>query len=52
LPKKLKDEIYRKLWKILTGENNQPEFEKLTVESRKAIYGILKETLSDLPDYW
>lgn len=52
LPKKLKDEIYTKLWKILTGENNQPEFEKLTVESRKAIYGILKETLSDLPDFW
>ena len=52
LPKKLKDEIYMKLWKILTGENNQAEFSKLTVDSRKAIYEILKETLSDLPDYW
>jgi len=52
LPKKLKDEIYHKLWKILTGENNQPEFADLSLESRKAIYEILEETLSDLPKYW
>jgi hypothetical protein len=52
LPEKLKAEIYNKLWKILTGENNQPEFSKLTVTSRKAIHDILKETLPDLPNYW
>ena len=52
LPDKLKAEIYNKLWKILTGENNQPEFSKLTVASRKAIHDILQETLPGLPKYW
>jgi hypothetical protein len=52
LPEKLKAEIYNKLWKILTGENNQPEFSKLTVASRKAIHDILEETLPGLPNYW
>jgi hypothetical protein len=52
LPKRLKDEIYRKLWKILTGENNQKEFTSLTLKSRKAIHEILKETLPDLPTFW
>ena len=52
MPKMLKSKIYNKLWKILTGENNQPEFSKLSIASRKAIHSILEETLPGLPDYW
>lgn len=52
MPEKLKPKIYNKLWKILTGENNQPEFSKLSIASRKTIHSIPKETLPELPEYW
>ena len=52
MPERLKSKIYNKLWKILTGENNQPEFSKMSFASREAIHSILEETLPGLPDYW
>lgn len=52
LPEILKEDIYEKLWKILTGENNQSEFANIPITSRKAVYEILKETLPSIPDYW
>ncbi len=48
----IKEVILRKLHGILTGENDEAQFARLTPEDRKAILEILLETKKTLPDYW
>jgi hypothetical protein len=50
LPAPLKELIYRRLWKILSGEN--PNFQKPGADTRVAIREILGETKPGLPEYW
>jgi hypothetical protein len=52
LPDILKQQIYARLWAILSGEDKGKEFAHLTAADRKAILEILRETKSDLPDAW
>ncbi|HEY0073934.1 MAG TPA: hypothetical protein VGB77_07530 [Abditibacteriaceae bacterium] len=52
LPPKLKEIIYTRLHDILTGKNNEKEFQNLTPETRRAILKILTETKTDLPENW
>ena len=52
LPSELKARIYRRLWGILTGEDESPEWGRLTPSDRRAMLEILGETLPDLPTYW
>jgi hypothetical protein len=52
LPREAKLVLYRRLWKILQGEDDNPEFQKIPVASREAILQILIETKADLPRYW
>lgn len=52
LPTALKDNIYRKLWEILTGKNSHLEFQKLSAPDRRAILEILADTKPGLPSYW
>ena len=52
LPAELKEQIYRKLWAILTGDGSAPEYRVLKDESRVAIREILADTRSDLPKFW
>ena len=44
LPALAKDEIYRRLWQILNGEDKSPAFANLTEADRSAIREILVET--------
>jgi len=44
-----KDAIYRRMWRILSGEENRP---RLAADDRRAIVEILRDTKHDLPDYF
>ena len=39
LPDKLKQDLYQKLWNILTGKDENPEFQKILPATRQAIFG-------------
>jgi hypothetical protein len=52
LPSELKSRIYRRLWGILTGEDEAPEWGRLARSDRRAVLEILTETIPDLPAYW
>ena len=48
----LKTSLYQKLFDVLTGKDQRPEWSKLSPDTRQAIREILDETQRDLPDYW
>lgn len=52
LPAELKSRIYHRLWAILNGEDDSPEWERLSRSDRRAVLEILRETVPDLPTYW
>jgi hypothetical protein len=52
LPGPLKDTIYQRLFDILTDKDASPDFEAISRRSKRAILEILRETKSDLPEYW
>jgi hypothetical protein len=52
LPAELKEQIYGKLWEILSGRSGGPEYRVLTDECRVAIREILADTKLDLPKSW
>ncbi len=51
LPGEMKEYVYGRLWKILSGENDEAA-PHLSPADRQAIVEILRETKADLPDYW
>ena len=48
----VKDYVLRRLWDVLDGKDTSKEFAHLSVGDRRAIVEILRETKSNLPDYW
>jgi hypothetical protein len=52
LPKINKDYVYRRLFEVLSGKDQSPEFRNLSPESRRAILEILAETKPGLPEEW
>jgi hypothetical protein len=52
LPSKAKDAIYKRLWKILSGELTTGRYARLSVTDRQAVTEILRETKKDLPNYF
>jgi len=46
------DRIYRRLYDVLTGKDTSPKFARLSVEDRRNVLGILRDTKPDLPAYW
>lgn len=52
LPSPAKDYVYRRLFEVLTGREQGPEFAKLTGEDRRAILEILVATKPGLPPEW
>jgi hypothetical protein len=39
------------MWQILSGQERDPRYSRLTFEDRKAVVEILRETRKDLPVY-
>ena len=52
LPSPIRERIYARLWEILSGRETSKDYEKLSVETRRALLEILAETKKDLPSYW
>jgi hypothetical protein len=52
LPSGLKTKIYRRLWEILSGQDESKEFSRISATTRRAILDILLATKADLPEYW
>ena len=52
LPPSTKEQIYQRLFDVLTGKDNRPEWRHLAPGTRQAIREILVETKRDLPAYW
>jgi hypothetical protein len=52
LPQPVKEKIYARLFEILSGKVTSPTYEYLTAEMRTAILEILRQTKSDLPEYF
>jgi len=52
LPTVAKDSVYRRLWTILSGEEKDKKYERLSNEDRQAILEILRDTKKGLPEYF
>ncbi len=52
LPQPAKEKLYRRLWEVLSGEDQGPAFRRLSSADRESILQILLETHRDLPDSW
>jgi hypothetical protein len=52
LPGAARDAIYRRLWQVLSGGVRDPQHRVLSLEDRRAIVEILKDTRTDLPSYF
>ncbi|QEG36758.1 hypothetical protein [Bythopirellula goksoeyrii] len=52
IPVATQEQIYRRLYDILSGTDTNEKYAHLTSADRRAILEILRETKTDLPDYW
>lgn len=52
LPELLREHVLRQFWEILTQRNTSETYQHLSPADRQAILEILRDTKSDLPDYW
>jgi hypothetical protein len=52
LPEKMREHVYRRLWRILNEKDSSPAYERIPSETKRAILEILAETKKGLPDYW
>jgi heme-degrading monooxygenase HmoA len=52
LPPLAKAPIYRRLWQVLSGEVSEPRYRVLSLEDRRAVVEILRDTKPDLPAYF
>lgn len=52
LPAPTKEQVYRRLYDVLKGSDKSEKYNHLTSDVRRAIFEILLDTKSDLPDYW
>jgi len=52
LPAEALAAIYARMWQILSGRESDPRYARLSLEDRRAIVEILRDTKPDLPDYF
>ena len=52
LPDVVKTHLYRRLYDILSGQDQSSDFARLTAADRQAIREILFDTKPGLPEYW
>jgi hypothetical protein len=52
LPVEAKQAIYKRMWEILSGEEKDRKYARLSLADRQAIVAILRDTKPDLPDYF
>jgi hypothetical protein len=52
LPGEARDYVLRRMWEVLSGQDESQQFAHLTTNERQAILEILLDTLPDLPNSW
>jgi hypothetical protein len=52
MPPLAKDAVYRRLWRVLSGQEPSKPYTQLLLADRRAIVDILRETKKGLPDYF
>lgn len=52
LPAALKEAVYRRMSRILTGEETAPRYSRYSRADREAVIGILRDTKKDLPAWF
>lgn len=52
MPDEARTRIYKRLHAVLKGNDTSKKFAKLTATERTAIYEIVRDTKSNLPEYW
>jgi hypothetical protein len=52
IPDSVKAQLYKRLYDILTNRDTSSAFARISTIDRKAIFGILRATKPNLPDYW
>ena len=52
MPGAAKDAVYQRLWQVLSGTARGPQYRHLSLDDRRAIVEILKDTRKDLPPYF
>jgi hypothetical protein len=52
LPASVRDAIYSRLYEILTERDQSKDYSYLSTDERRALLEILRDTKSDLPEYW
>jgi hypothetical protein len=52
LPSEAKNAIYKRLWSVLSGSLRDQKYARFSLADRRAVVEILRETKSELPDYF
>jgi hypothetical protein len=52
LPDAAREAAYRRMWTILSGQDKDPAYGRLSLADRQAIVEILRDTKPGLPDYF
>jgi hypothetical protein len=52
LPGATRNQVYARLWQVLSGADPAPKYAHLSPADRQAITEILRDTREDLPGYW
>jgi hypothetical protein len=52
LPAAAREQVYRRLYDVLSGKETSEKYASLTADERTAILEIVRETKRNLPDFW
>jgi hypothetical protein len=52
LPPVAREKIYARMWRVLSGEDKDPRYAKLSPSDRRAVIEILRATKAALPEYF
>jgi len=52
LPPAALDAVYRRMWEVLSGQERENRYRRLSLADRRAIVEILRDTKKGLPDYF
>src|SRR5262249_16209032 len=52
LPRPAQEAIYRRMWEVLSGQDKARKYLQLSLQDRRAIVEILRETKRGLPEYF
>ena len=44
--------MYRRMWEVLSGQDTDARYARLTLDDRRAVVEILRDTKPDLPAYF